>query len=162
MKAALLALLVALFHVGEMTPSIETRATGAAQEIVTIVNERLPDAPTEERLGWASVMFVWSRYESMWFADPSGYGDARRACGTMQVHNPHKYIDGATCEKVRKDRKLGFQVGLEVALYLTKKCGSRGLAMSAYSSDGSCPTTVFPLVAKRCKLAGLTSQCEVK
>jgi hypothetical protein len=150
-----------LLFPGELTPAIETRATGAAQEIVAVVNARLPDAPPGDRMAWARVLFTWSRYESLWFADPRGWGDAGEACGVLQVHHPEKYIDGATCARVRADRRLGFRVGLEVMLATTAKCGSRGLGLSAYSSDGTCPTSVFPIVSRRCLRAGLTATCEV-
>lgn len=161
MKAALLALLARLFFQGEVTPAIETRATGAAQEIIEVINARLPDAPPGERMAWARVLFTWSRYEALFFADPRGFGDDHQACGVMQVHNPHRYVDGATCAKVRADRRLGYRVGLEVALMLATKCGSRGLGLSAYASDGTCPSSVFPIVSRRCLRAGLTATCEV-
>lgn len=162
MKAALLALLVAVLFPGEETPQLRTRADGAAQDIVAVVNERLPDAAPEERLAWAKVLFVWSRYEATWLADPKGSNDHGSACGILQIHNPHKYLDGATCEKIRKDRRLGLKAALEVMLSMTAKCGTRGGGLSAFSGDGMCPTVVFPLVSMRCRKAGLTSTCESK
>lgn len=158
MKAALLALLAALLSAGERAPQTDTRAEGAAQDVITVVNDRLPDAPPGERMAWARVLFTWSRFESSWLADPRGWNDDRAACGVLQVHWPQKWVVGATCKRVRADRRLGYRVGLEVMLAMQVKCGSRALALGAFSSDGTCQS--IALVARRCRLAGLSSTCE--
>ena len=46
-------------------------------------------------------------------ADPRGFGDDHRACGVLQVHHPEKYVDGATCAKVRADRRRGLPAAVE-------------------------------------------------
>jgi len=128
------------------------RATSCAADVVEVVDS----LPEHQRTLWAPVLYVWALKEGGCYADPPGSSDDRAACGVTQVHEPQKVIAGATCAKVRADRKLGLQVGLTLMIQLAKKCGTIGGGMTAYSTNGACTGGwVLPLVKHRLKLAGV-------
>lgn len=157
MKTILIKLIAGL--IGLMLPASDpavVRASAAADDVIVVVQKRVEPAHREK---WARILFAWGYYEASWWANPKGSNDQGAACGVMQVHNPEKYLDGASCARVRADRQLGFAVGLELLLKLEKDCGSTAGALTAYSMDGACKPYVIPLVASRCKKAGLTASC---
>lgn len=110
---------------------------------------------------WARVVFVWANREGGCYADPKGSNDDGRSCGVMQVWEPHKVIEGATCAKVKASRVLGMRVGLALMLQLSKRCGSIGAGLNVYSTGRDCkmggakPDAPIPLVLERLKLAGV-------
>ncbi len=112
---------------------------------------------------WARVIFVWANREGGCYADPKGNADDGRSCGVLQVQEPQRVIDGATCAKVKADRKLGMRVGLALMLTLAKRCGSIGAGLNVYSTGRDCkmggakPDAPIPLVLERLKLAGVDS-----
>jgi hypothetical protein len=128
------------------------RAQAAAADLVAEV-QSLPEG---ERELYARVAYVWSYYESSWLANPSGSNDDGRACGVMQIHLPELAVPGATCAKVRADRKLGYRVGLATLHHLVAKCGSMRAGLTAFSTTGQCPKKgmIIKLVADRCAIAG--------
>ena len=132
-------------------PVMSRAASCAAdvEEVVTLL-------PEYQRAVWAPVLYVFALKEGNCYASPPGDNDAGAACGVLQVHEPQKIIAGATCEKVRADRKLGLRVGLAVMIQWSKECGSIGGGLSAYAT-GSCPKKgwILPLVKERLKLAGV-------
>lgn len=155
----LLAILPALFASMGVTARLPenhplmTRAESCAQDVLTVVKSRVQP---ERQDVWARVLFTFAELEGGCLASPVGFNDAGRACGVLQVHNPEKVIEGATCEKVRKSRKLGLEVGLVLMMQLTDQCGSIGEGLTAYAMYGACPSQgyVLPLVKRRCKMAG--------
>lgn len=120
--------------------------------------------PADRREPLARVAVEWFGYESGYSMNPRGYNDKGDACGIGQVHSPHTYLKGATCDKVRTDLNLSVRVALVVIDRLWTQCGSLGGAMTAYSSNIGCPINgwVLPMVSFRCKEAGLTAQCKLK
>jgi hypothetical protein len=136
------------------------RAAVSAQTIVRVV-ERVVPSPVEQK-AWTRILFTFGGFESGWWKSPKGWNDNGNACGVLQVHTPQKYVPGATCDKVRKDLELGYEVGLRLMLQLEEHCGSKASALTAYAT-GVCGTSTFvlPLVKRRCKVAGLTAECRL-
>jgi len=128
------------------------RYAGCVDDVVEVTNE----LPEYMRSVWASVTIVMVMAESACQANPPGHNDDGKACGPLQTHHPEWDIPGATCDKVRKDRKLGIRVGLTRMIRLSRDCGSIGAGLTAYAMTGTCPKGwVLPLVAKRLKIAGI-------
>jgi len=110
-----------------------------------------------EKAKLAPIVIVWSYYESNWFASPTGNNDQGQACGVMQVHQPWIEIAGATCDTVRRDRILGYEIGIMRLRGFIAKCGSIRGGLTAFSMRGECPKTpgwTIKLVVDRCKIAG--------
>lgn len=167
-KAIILTLVLGLLRQGGLPDGVTlpdthptmVRAAENAAAVETVV-EKLVSNPTE-RLAWARIIYVFGYFEASWLANPKGSNDQGSACGVMQVHTPEKFLPGATCSAVRKDLALGYEVGLTLMLQLEAQCGSKAAALTAYATNGSCPKGwILPLVRKRCKLAGLTSDCRL-
>jgi hypothetical protein len=111
--------------------------------------------PVEKRATYAPIVFVFANLEGGCYASPAGSNDNGAACGVMQIHEPQKIIAGATCEKVRADRRLGIRVGVAAFTWWEHECGSLADGLSGYAT-GHCPPKgkPIPLVRKRCALAG--------
>lgn len=164
MKAVLLALaarLIALAIPGSsaLPPShpISVRADGAADDLVTATLLEAEHEPALVRAAW-----VWSFYESSWWANPKGSNDKGGACGVMQVHVAAVVSAGWvpsdwTCAALRKDRVLGYRAGLRVLRRLVDRCGSLRAGLTAYSTTGACPVPGTPpirVIVERCAVAG--------
>lgn len=110
----------------------------------------------EERTILAPIALVWSYYESNWFANPKGSNDQGSACGVMQVHQPWIERPGTTCQDLRSDRILGYEIGILRLQDFITKCGSVRGGLTAYSTNGQCPKPgwAIRLVVNRCKIAG--------
>jgi len=134
------------------THPLMVRAASCANDVVEITNL----LPEYSRTTWKPILYVFALKEGNCYANPPGSNDDGAACGVCQAHDPHKVIPGATCEKVRADRKLGLRVGLALMLQWSKECGSIGAGLSAYAT-GSCPKKgwTLNLVKERLKLAGI-------
>jgi hypothetical protein len=161
MTSALLLLLapkIAL-ALGQKTMAADLKARAERAAIVT--SEEALSLPLAIRETGAASAYIWQGLESGWNEHPAGFNDHGLACGSMQVHWPEKYLPGSTCAALRADYRLSVRAGLAVLSSLYAQCGSLGAAWTAYST-GNCPKGkwVLPLVAVRCKLAGLTSTCE--
>lgn len=159
MKASLLALVFAIFSTMGVavklpaTHPMMVHADGCADDVVAVVTEDLPE---HQRATWAPILFVMAHKESGCRANPKGWNDDGKACGALQTHNPEREIPGATCEKVRADRKLGMRVGLRRMMRMSKECGSIGGGLTAYAMTGECPKNwVLPEIKQRLKLAGV-------
>lgn len=168
MKAILLAIAAKLLALSFGAPitlppqhELSVRSNGAAEDVVAVVQEATELTPAEQEQ-WARVLYVWSFYESAWRANPPGFNDDGHACGVMQTWAPHKIVEGATCSKVRADRRLGYRVGFTLMRQKFTECGSMQSALVAFSMYGSCPKpgTTIQLVQHRCKLAGLGKRCD--
>lgn len=118
-----------------------------------------PAAVAEKR---AKIVFAMGFFESSFHVSPPGYNDDGKACGRMQVHSPEKFVEGATCAKVRADGVLGWEAGIAVLQKFEAKCGTIVGALNAYAWDGEChPGVVMDLVRQRCIKAGLDPKtCE--
>lgn len=128
------------------------RASECADDVLQVVKE-FPDQ-NQDTLARLSYVFAWK--EGGCRADPIGHNDNGNACGVMQTWYPQWEVEGATCESVKKDRKLGLRVGMRRMVRLFKKCGGWGPGLTAYATNGACPDKwVLPLVKERCKLAGV-------
>jgi len=154
MKAILLAMLPALtgFPSTVLTPShpFSIRASSAADDLIAAVAaEGIPEG---DRATWTRRAWVWAYYESAFTTD--ALGDAGASCGVLQVNAPEKWIAGATCDAVRKDRVLGFRVGLRLMKHLIDKCGSVRSGLTSYATGKDCPTYTIGLVVRRMKIAG--------
>jgi hypothetical protein len=137
---------------------LRARAEAAAKITVDVAQS----FPLERREQLARMAYVFQAAESGFVADPKGSNDQGAACGAMQVHTPYKFVEGATCAKVRADYRLGVLVGMTLMNLLWDKCGSPAAALTAYSTNGQCPGTwVLPVVSRRCKIAGLSSDCRL-
>lgn len=138
---------------------LKTRAESAAKITVDVVEA----FPFERREALARVAFVFQGGESGFQANPKGSNDKGAACGAMQVHTPEKFVAGATCAKVRADYRLGVVAGVTIINMLWDRCGSLSGALTAYATDGTTchKGWVLPLVSKRCKTAGLSSECRM-
>ncbi len=159
MKPIFTALCLAVIHSTTIPSPLQLRAEHASEAALAVVEQLPASVSADHRLSYAKLLFVWSGYESSWYASPPGDNDKGAACGIMQIHTPEKWVPGATCEKVRASAHLGYVVGLTVIRQLEAKCGSLVAGLTAYSTDGACHNYVLPLVRKRCKLAGLTEGC---
>lgn len=137
-------------------PKDLARAAKAAADCETASKRLKVDDDSRDAL--RVVAFASSYYESNWYENPYGDNDKSKACGVMQTHTPERFVAGATCEKVRVDRVLGYQVGMEILLNRWRACGTLEAAMTAYGSKGGvCPQGgwVLPTVKKRLKFAGV-------
>lgn len=103
---------------------------------------------------WARRIWGWSGYESNFFTSPKGLNDHGSACGVLQAHTPQKFLEGATCEAVRKDRVLGYRVGYRIMKDRITVCKSVKRGLGAYATDGACHEWVPALVIARCKIIG--------
>lgn len=138
--------------------ALELRAKSAAAITVDVAQ----GFPLERREPLARVAFVFQAAESGFVGNPKGSNDQGAACGPMQVHTPEKFVPGATCAKVRADYKLGVLVGMTLMNQLWDKCGGLAAALTAYATNGQCPGSwTLPLVTRRCKIAGLSSDCRM-
>lgn len=135
------------------------RVTGAASDLQTaLARHPWPEAVQERR---ARLVLVMGWYEGAWQASPPGSNDSGRACGVMQVHSPQWDIAGATCEAVRADRVLGFEVGIVRLQTLEARCGSIAAGLAAYATDGRCGKQLGAAMSWRCRRAGLDARtCE--
>lgn len=128
------------------------RSNGCADDVLEVTRELVPEAQVST---WAPIVFVFAQKESACRTNPAGFNDDGNACGVLQVHTPEKIVPGATCAKVRADRKLGLRVGLTLMLAKAKECGSIRGGLTAFAMRGECPKGwTLPLVVQRCKLAG--------
>ena len=134
---------------------IMVRAAGAAEDLAREL-EAMPLSP-EERETYGRVAFVWSFYESAWWASPPGSNDKGAACGVLQVHSPELFVPGATCGGLRADRRLGYRVGLLAMRHFVATCGGLRAGLTAYSTTGTCPKKgwTIRLVVDRLALAGV-------
>ena len=162
MRPVLLALavrMIALAMPGAALPPehpIMVRARGAADDLLEAVAAEAEHEPALVRAA-----YVWSFYESGWYASPVGPNDKGGACGVLQIHVsslPKGWIPPEwTCAAVRKDRVLGYRAGLRVLRRLVDRCGSLRGGLHAYSTTGACPAPAAPpirVVLERCKVAG--------
>jgi hypothetical protein len=129
------------------------RATSCADDVVEVCSL----LPEYQRSVWCPVTFMMAMKEGNCYASPPGFNDQNRACGPLQIHNPELEIAGATCAKVRADRKLGLRVGMARMIRLSKECGSIGAGLTAYATYGACPQKGWVLheIRKRLKLVGV-------
>ena len=149
-KEAMLATLPRLTGLPALPPThpFMVRASKAADDLLAaLAADDVPDRDTWAWRGW-----VWSYHESAF--TPDALGDNGASCGYLQVSMPHKVIEGATCEKVRKDGVLGMRVGLGLMKRLIDKCGSVRKGLTSYATGKDCPGWTLPLVERRMKLAG--------
>ncbi len=129
------------------------RRIDAAAVAVAREAEAFP-LPVRER--FARVTFVMAGFESGWQANPKGSNDLGSACGALQLHDPQlHYKAGVTCAMLRADLALGLRAGMAVIAALAQKHGSLAAGLTAYATDGTYHGWVLPLVAQRCKLAGV-------
>lgn len=138
---------------------IMKRASIKAEEVIEVVESMVEDPIQQE--AWARSIFGWQYWEASWLTRPKGYNDDGKACGVMQIHNPHKIIPGVTCEMLKKDSKLSVKVALTYLLEREKTCGSKAAAWSAYSWDGNCHKDTLYLVKRRFKTVGLSPNGEL-
>ena len=144
-------------------PTVPSALRSRAECAAKITVEVAQGFPADRREQLARIAFVFQAGESGFVGNPKGSNDQGAACGPMQVHTPEKWLPGATCAKVRADYKLGVQVGMTLMNMLWDKCGGPAAALTAYATNGQCPGTwVLPLVQRRCKIAGLSSDCRLK
>jgi hypothetical protein len=161
MKAILLALLTGILATMGVPKSVRlpdshpsmVRYDACAADVVEVVSSMVPP----ERVGViAPIAYVFALKEGNCQANPKGDNDKGAACGVMQTHTPDLILPGATCEKVRADRKLGIRVGVTLMLAKEAECGSMRAGLTAYATNGACPAKgwTINLVLERCKLAG--------
>ena len=153
-------MLIALSLLGDFkaNETYRMRASNAAEDLLAEVSA----FPVERREQLTRIAFVFSFHESSWLANPPGHNDQGNACGTMQTWMPWIEIPGTTCKTVREDRRLGFRIGLQRINNLWTKCGTLTASLTAFATTGQCASWTLPLVAHRCKEAGLTSTCNLK
>jgi len=169
MKEALLILSLAVLSTMGVPKSVRladtnptmVRIASCADDVVEVCGM----LPEYARSAWCPITLTMAMKEGNCFADPKcppgtpkeKCNDDGSACGVLQVHSPEREIEGATCEKVRADRKLGLRVGLALMLRLSKKCGTIGAGLSAYGTNGACPPNgvVFGFAKERLRLAGV-------
>lgn len=161
MKAILLALVPIILQTMGVPKSVQlhdthpvmVRVASCADDVVEVCSL----LPESTRTVWCSVTFMMAMKEGNCYASPPGSNDNGAACGPLQVHNPEKEIKGATCEKVRADRKLGLRVGMVRMIRLSKECGSVGAGLTAFATYGACPPKgqVLHLIKERLKLINI-------
>ena len=166
MKTILLALALKLLSLslpGQHLPAthpIMVRADEAAKAISEKVALVYGDLSAEEQEKRARVAYVWAFHESGWQANPKGSNDQGAAAGLFQVHVmsvPKGVLpEGFTASGIRADIGMGAEAGLRLIKYLEEKCGSLRAGMTAFSTNGSCPTKgwTITLVTRRCAEAG--------
>jgi hypothetical protein len=157
MKALILALAPVLIHFTlPASNPVMIRADKATDAIMTALDQNgVKDDATKLQRG--KRMFVWSYYESSWYADPKGYNDKGKACGVGQIHveSVKDWLPADwTCEKLRKDMVVSYRAMDIVMERLIKKCGSVRAGLVAYATDGACHDWYLPVVKQRCKLSG--------
>jgi hypothetical protein len=146
---------------------VMVRARDAAKDVTRAV-VRLVAAkqlPLERAAQWRANAYLWSFYESSFYANPPGSNDKGAAAGVMQLHVaalPPEVKDAVravlpnvplTATSLRASREYGYLVGLTLLLYLERTCGSRLGALAAYSTTGACPTSGIPsIVVSRCAM----------
>lgn len=173
MKTLLAALVLTILSKSGYTPKpppatdpaiMRGEASIAAIERVT--TKLIPNLLKRE--AYAKLALVFGYYEGSWYADPPGDNDAGKACGVMQVHDPHTILEGATCKKVRASLDLGYEVGIRLILDHEERCGSLGSALTMYAmgpvldpatKKWMCPKFILPMISKRCVAAGLSKEC---
>ena len=131
------------------------RMAGAVHDVVEVVDEE-PSlfAGDDGKAKTAALLITISFHESGWKTD--ALGDGGKSCGVMQTQQPQKWVAGATCDKVRADRKLGYKVGLAVLRGAKEKCGANTTAkvwLGMYAS-GMCGMAQVA-AKKRCAPAGV-------
>ena len=156
MLTALLSAILATMGVpkGVRLPDAQmARYDECAGDVVEVVSSMMPP---ERAKVIAPIAYVFALKEGNCEASPRGFNDDGAACGVMQTHTPEKILDGATCAKVRADRKLGIRVGVTLMLRKEAECGSLRAGLTAYATSGACPAKgwTIGLVLKRCELAG--------
>lgn len=112
-------------------------------ELVSVFDDVLAVAPDFET---ARRLVVWSWFESRWMAHALNPGGD---CGVLQVRS--LWWQGHTCAEIRKDRRLGFRLGMDAMVSLAETCGSMSAGLGAYAS-GKCGGSPM-LVARRCALS---------
>jgi hypothetical protein len=154
MKPILLALLPAMLNGTPVPPPAHpftVRASNAADDVIAVVAE-LPEA---ERGRWARLLFVFAFRESSFEA--GAVGDGGLSLGVLQVRRMWIAKYGSTPAKVLASRREGLRVGLALLRDLERECGSLRAGLGAFVT-GKCQDGV-PLVARRCRDAGLGSTC---
>lgn len=143
------------------------RAALAAIDLRAAMDEAIEKGAISpaERAAYARDLFLWSFYESAWYADPrcpvgtSECNDNGAACGVMQLHVesvPASWLPLPllrSCAALRADRRLGYLAAIYTLAALERACGgSRLLALAAYSTNGACGTlmTLPKIVKARC------------
>lgn len=139
----------------------KSHATAAWQARARIVAEAIEAEvvhyPEARREALARAAMTWAGFESGYWPNPKGSNDAGAACGVLQTHLPPD-----RCKAARADVRVGVREGLDLIDRLWTRCGTLGAAMGSYSTGLACPKGIVPVVARRCKLAKMTSTCELK
>ncbi len=157
LRALVLALIAAQLSPSAVLPAghwLPVRGEAAMLDAVEAVWS-LPGLSEADRERYTRLAVVFGLHEGAWLASPVGSNDHGSACGVMQVWNPERIVPGATCAAVRRDRVLGFRVGVLAMMQLEARCGSLRRGLNAYATGKDCPGYHLWLVDQRCAEAGV-------